>query len=600
MNKFVKTISVAACVVLSATAAAFAACNKAEEAELTSISLDTANVKTTFTVGESFSAEGLKVKAVYSDETEKIVTNYGLKAYCGDAVVEDGGEFTVAGQYTAKVTYEQKEASYALTVNPAAPADVKVESVTLNQSALSLETGEKATLTATVSPANATNKTVVWSSSDEQVATVKGGEVSALSAGTATITAAAGGKTATCTVTVTLADMRVHVSSAADLENALKKDCDIVLDGNIETAEHFEVEHTVSLDLNGKTVTQTEEKDNALFEVTTSKLTVKGEGTISAKHYVFRVGADPDKEGEIILENGTYTTESASVISVTRGAAQIKGGDYSVTYSGGDKWVVNAYDNNIGETEITVTGGTFHGFNPADKANSDCTVPEDYICKKGEQQDDSNKDVYTVSALETKEASNFTELKQAIADDCRIKLTADITDANERLEINKHIVLDLNGKTLKGTVQEGKGALIWVQEGELYVKGEGTVDSVNGYVFDVGSAKNEKTGKLVIESGTFKSENAASAVQVEKGTAQIKGGEFSVTGDAYNNDYLLNCLDNKDDASIEVTGGRFYKFNPAEADNHDKGASVKTNYVKDGYSSAADGDYYKVTPANGV
>ena len=83
------------------------------------------------------------------------------------------------------------------------PANVVVSGVTLNQSTLALKIGETGTLTATVQPANATNKTVTWSSSNTSAATVSNGTVTAAAEGTATITATAGGKSATCQVTVT-------------------------------------------------------------------------------------------------------------------------------------------------------------------------------------------------------------------------------------------------------------------------------------------------------------------------------------------------------------------------------------------------------------
>jgi uncharacterized protein YjdB len=80
---------------------------------------------------------------------------------------------------------------------------VAVNSVSLDKTTLSLKEGESATLTATVSPSNATNKTVSWSTSDASVATVDaGGKVTAVKAGTATVTAKAGDKSATCAVTV--------------------------------------------------------------------------------------------------------------------------------------------------------------------------------------------------------------------------------------------------------------------------------------------------------------------------------------------------------------------------------------------------------------
>ena len=85
---------------------------------------------------------------------------------------------------------------------------VPVESVTLSGDGLengTLETGTGVyfTLTATVAPENATDKTVTWTSSNTDVATVENGKVTGLSVGEATITATAGGKSATCTVKVT-------------------------------------------------------------------------------------------------------------------------------------------------------------------------------------------------------------------------------------------------------------------------------------------------------------------------------------------------------------------------------------------------------------
>jgi hypothetical protein len=84
------------------------------------------------------------------------------------------------------------------------PDPVSVTGVSLNKPALTLAVEGTETLTATVSPANATNKAVTWSSSDTETATVDtDGLVTLVKAGSATITATTtdGGFTATCTVT---------------------------------------------------------------------------------------------------------------------------------------------------------------------------------------------------------------------------------------------------------------------------------------------------------------------------------------------------------------------------------------------------------------
>lgn len=82
--------------------------------------------------------------------------------------------------------------------------DVSVTGVTLDKKSAELKVGDTLSLKAAIEPANATNQNVSWSSSDENVATVANGTVTAVAAGTADITVktADGGKEATCTITV--------------------------------------------------------------------------------------------------------------------------------------------------------------------------------------------------------------------------------------------------------------------------------------------------------------------------------------------------------------------------------------------------------------
>ena len=125
--------------------------------------------------------------------------------------VDSNGNVTAkaAGTATITATADGKSASCKVTVN-GQPATVPVQSVELNQTTLELKAGNTATLTATVSPEGATNKDVTWTSDKPEIAAVEGGKVTAVNEGTAIITAKAGDKTATCTVTVTKADVAVE------------------------------------------------------------------------------------------------------------------------------------------------------------------------------------------------------------------------------------------------------------------------------------------------------------------------------------------------------------------------------------------------------
>ena len=117
-------------------------------------------------------------------------TTAAMSGYQYHCVVTDGNSNSVTSQ------------AATLTVTA---ATVSVTGVSLDKTELSLTVGDTETLTATVAPANATNQNVTWASSDPSVATVDAaGKVTAVGAGTATITATTvdGGFTAICTVTV--------------------------------------------------------------------------------------------------------------------------------------------------------------------------------------------------------------------------------------------------------------------------------------------------------------------------------------------------------------------------------------------------------------
>ena len=111
---------------------------------------------------------------------------------------------TVSG--SSNKYFEFSEAKFYKDADSGSSDPVAVTGVTLNKTSLELEVGGTETLTATVAPADATDKVVTWSSSNTSVATVDAsGNVKAVAVGTATITVTTedGSKTATCAVTVT-------------------------------------------------------------------------------------------------------------------------------------------------------------------------------------------------------------------------------------------------------------------------------------------------------------------------------------------------------------------------------------------------------------
>ncbi len=121
------------------------------------------------------------------------------------------GQVTAVADGTATITAyasdsSKKKASCTVTVTTPAPAptEVAVESVTVTPASLTLKANAApAQLAAVVAPENATNKTVTWSVDNAAVATVDAaGVVTPVSGGKAIVTATAGGKTATCEVTV--------------------------------------------------------------------------------------------------------------------------------------------------------------------------------------------------------------------------------------------------------------------------------------------------------------------------------------------------------------------------------------------------------------
>ena len=234
---------------------------------VTSVTLD----KTDLTLDVN-DTEKLTVTVNPNDATNKTVTWKSDKPEIVE--VDSNGNVTAkaAGTATITATVDGKSASCKVTVN-GQPATVPVQSVELNQTTLELKAGNTATLTATVSPEGATNKDVTWTSDKPEIAAVEGGKVTAVNEGTAIITAKAGDKTATCTVTVTKAD--VAVESVTLDKTSL----------DLKTGDNTTLTATVNPEsATDKTVTWTSDKPE-IAAVEGGKVTAVNEGTaiITAK-----------------------------------------------------------------------------------------------------------------------------------------------------------------------------------------------------------------------------------------------------------------------------------------------------------------------------
>lgn len=186
---------------LLCTAIAFTACNTGDEdTEAPNVSGVTLN-KTTLTVVVG-DGELLEYKVSPAEAEDQTVTWSSSDPTV--AKVNDRGMVKGVKTGSAIITITTTDGGKTATCNVTVVAElIKVTGITLAPTTAKVEIGKTTTLVATVMPANASDKTVIWKTSDATVATVADGVVTGVKAGSATITAtASNGDEATCAVTV--------------------------------------------------------------------------------------------------------------------------------------------------------------------------------------------------------------------------------------------------------------------------------------------------------------------------------------------------------------------------------------------------------------
>ena len=368
---------------------------------------------------------------------------------------------------------------------------------------------------------------------------------------------------------------------------------DLVLDETVAVMPGKEV----TLDLNGKTVKNN--SNSSAFDVYGS-LVINGEGTVDGGEGGDNVAVWSRPGGKLTINSGTYTVgadangSGNSTIYTTGGDVVINGGTFSTAAKyGGRYWTINKQNGSTGKVEIY--GGTFPGFDPANPNTDDETtyVAEGYVSVEKDG-------VWTVLPG----VKDVAALKAVFAEGGVVALANDLVlDRSLSVPAGAEVVIDLNGKTISNTADlwdvpdanAGNWSLLSVKGGTLTIKGAGTLQAKENdcYAVDV-----QNGGKVVIEDGTYVGN--IHAVYVQKGTAEIKGGKYSVqqtypdAAKAY--EFVLNCYDanyKNGTAKILVSGGEFEKFNPADC----KAEGVGTNFLIAGYKSVADGtDTWKVIP----
>ena len=171
-----------------------------EKVEVTGVSLDETELNLTINDTSTLTAtiepsDATNQNVSWSSDNKNVAT------------VDEDGNVTAVGAGTATITVTTEDGEYtAECVVTVADTVVQVTGVSLGRTSLDLSVGKSATLEATISPKDATNTNVSWSSDNESVATVdENGKVTAVAAGEATITVKTedGEYTSDCKVTVT-------------------------------------------------------------------------------------------------------------------------------------------------------------------------------------------------------------------------------------------------------------------------------------------------------------------------------------------------------------------------------------------------------------
>lgn len=271
-----------------------------------------------------------------------------------------------------------------------------------------------------------------------------------------------------------------------------------------------------------------------------------GELTISGGEFI-----QSDKNNRYGYAQVIHTDKSGSAAPST----VITGGTFKNLHSSTTAWTVRATNAAAGATKVS--GGAFN------KEVKDYYCADGFIPTKNADGTYGVKEGKFVAEVGSKKYETLADAIRLATKGKTVKLLADV-EQNTQLTINKSITLDLNGKTIRNTVDiwgDKANAILSITNGaKVTITGNGTIDAKENDCYTINVAK----GDLTIENGTFYGN--VSVVQVEEGTLSVKGGTFDLHQKwEGSSKYLFNCIDSEftsGNAKVAISGGTFVGFDP--------------------------------------
>ena len=365
--------------------------------------------------------------------------------------------------------------------------------------------------------------------------------------------------------------------------------------------------------------------DNAVIAGNGSKrdgkpntILVKGgtlEGGIVTEGYI-ACGIYAPWNDNVTVSGGTFNITNGAGIVARAGTVKVTGGTFNCGDGTAKGWVGDSknmvpcaalvfdeaanYPALTADSKILVSGGSFS----TDPAANGATLAAGYVAT----QTDGMYKVAKANPVAEIDGVKYDTLSQAIAalegKGGTIKLLQDINAPSMNYKITENITIDLNGHNITGSGAEG--VFYVYTSGHLTITGDGVITAVENNKAAIAVQVFSEKAKVTLEGGTYKQQITNTndphfdLIYVYYGTAEIKGGTY----EGATPDWTLNCKDGNypDEANIEVTGGTFVGFDPA----NNKAEGENTNFVPAGYVStkSADGNFVvtevKVAEVNGV